>query len=751
MSDYEYKLFINNDIGNPSYNHWFYFSVINPRKTSITFNVVNMKKKDILYMAGMKPAIFSTKFQDTTGKKWHREGFNVSYTENKLITSEEKIYTLSFTYNFHFEKDKVFFAYSIPYTYSDLLLYLDEIKQMFPTISRVDTLCQTLAGNDCPMITITDSIHDYISSEQEHRLLHLSSNTRKLLRIRRIKNRDFHLIANSTYSSAQRCSNCARDSKKCKECKSGKEMTNSLEASKKGMSAKHCDKLGVVLMGRVHSGETVGSYMIKGAIDFLLSDTTGARTLRKKNVFKIVPMLNPDGVRYGNYRASLLGVDLNRKWKNPSKTLHPTIFFTKKMIEVMKELHDVKMVCDMHGHTKKFNVFMYGCCRSGREYENSKNNLLAKVIPYELGRNNKSFSFNDSHFRIEKNKGSTARVVFYQDFEIPHSYTLEASFFRAKYKKEHFVETDLERIGRDLAKLCLMFSQQRIYHTKIRETNEFLRYLMQNKLGKPVLCLDKNENKSKTQEKLNNDRRIEKQFSNIHSVDFQGPLEIDLLKSFIEVIDSVNTERSSESSKSNYEDQDSDMMLITEENFIDTELVQGDEETDFWNKIEIVKYSPDPASSGSDSEVFDLDYKQVAPTKKTRKSTSEKQEKLEEKPLRFVSSPPVSVQKSVRSKSIPKPNPTQKDNMKSLNMHIYNFGEKVQEPPDNSLIIRYPVFRSRTLIRRGQRSESNRNKPLPILSYSRPNTVSGLTTPATARKLINEISMLISNDSLSRK
>ncbi len=40
-------------------------------------------------------------------------------------------------------------------------------------------------------------------------------------------------------------------------------------------------------------------------------------------------MLNPDGVIYGNYRCSLLGVDLNRRWINPSKILHPTIYYTK--------------------------------------------------------------------------------------------------------------------------------------------------------------------------------------------------------------------------------------------------------------------------------------------------------------------------------------------------------------------------------------------------------------------------------------
>jgi murein tripeptide amidase MpaA len=57
--------------------------------------------------------------------------------------------------------------------------------------------------------------------------------------------------------------------------------------------------------------------MMKGAIDFLTSDAPEARVLRDKFVFKLVPMLNVDGVVNGNYRCSLSGADLNRRWKNP--------------------------------------------------------------------------------------------------------------------------------------------------------------------------------------------------------------------------------------------------------------------------------------------------------------------------------------------------------------------------------------------------------------------------------------------------
>jgi murein tripeptide amidase MpaA len=70
--------------------------------------------------------------------------------------------------------------------------------------------------------------------------------------------------------------------------------------------------------------------MMRGVINFLTDPfSEEARLLRENFVFKIIPMLNPDGVINGNYRSSLAGCDLNRQWKNPSKTLHPTIFNVK--------------------------------------------------------------------------------------------------------------------------------------------------------------------------------------------------------------------------------------------------------------------------------------------------------------------------------------------------------------------------------------------------------------------------------------
>jgi murein tripeptide amidase MpaA len=58
---------------------------------------------------------------------------------------------------------------------------------------------------------------------------------------------------------------------------------------------------------RVHPGESNASWMMHGIIDFLTSDNAVAVALRRRFLFRIVPMLNPDGVINGNYRCSLSG------------------------------------------------------------------------------------------------------------------------------------------------------------------------------------------------------------------------------------------------------------------------------------------------------------------------------------------------------------------------------------------------------------------------------------------------------------
>lgn len=65
----------------------------------------------------------------------------------------------------------------------------------------------------------------------------------------------------------------------------------------------YIDKLPVIILtARVHPGETPGSWIMQGILDYITSNRQIPNELRNNFVFKIVPMLNPDGVAYGNTR-----------------------------------------------------------------------------------------------------------------------------------------------------------------------------------------------------------------------------------------------------------------------------------------------------------------------------------------------------------------------------------------------------------------------------------------------------------------
>lgn len=92
---------------------------------------------------------------------------------------------------------------------------------------------------------------------------------------------------------------------------------------------------------------------MQGCIEFLLGDSKEAEYLRESCVFKIVPMLNPDGVIHGNYRCSLAGCDLNRRWKKPIKKIHPSVYYMKDMIRNLSKEREIKLIVDLHGHSRK--------------------------------------------------------------------------------------------------------------------------------------------------------------------------------------------------------------------------------------------------------------------------------------------------------------------------------------------------------------------------------------------------------------
>ncbi|GIY30058.1 hypothetical protein CDAR_445291 [Caerostris darwini] len=217
----------------------------------------------------------------------------------------------------------------------------------------------------------------------------------------------------------------------------------------------------IFLTARVHPGESNSSWVMKGTLDFLLSNK--AQKLRDSYIFKVVPMLNPDGVINGCHRVSLSGQDLNRQWITPNNRLHPTIYYTKSLFHYLTSKNKKPQVfCDYHGHSRRSNSFFFGCNpeQSWWPADETKPDCESfKILPILMDEIAPTFSLEDCEFTIERSRESTGRVTIWRQFDVPLSYTLECSYggcSQGKYSGYHLGIPQLEDTG---MKLCQCFGK----------------------------------------------------------------------------------------------------------------------------------------------------------------------------------------------------------------------------------------------------------------------------------------------------
>lgn len=197
----------------------------------------------------------------------------------------------------------------------------------------------------------------------------------------------------------------------------------------------------IFISARVHPGETPASYLMNGIIKFLLDKSDPrSKILRKYFVFKIIPIINVDGVSRGFYRYDTNSLNMNRHYPNPNQKIQPEIYAIRRLFLFYSQEYKVRYYYDLHAHVQSKGLFLFG---------NSLDFLFQVencIIPKLIEINCEYLNFDNciltekcmkSKERGDKNsKEGTGRVHFNKCTGIIHAYTIEASYFRVLNKNE---------------------------------------------------------------------------------------------------------------------------------------------------------------------------------------------------------------------------------------------------------------------------------------------------------------------------
>ncbi|XP_072263416.1 cytosolic carboxypeptidase-like protein 5 isoform X1 [Pyxicephalus adspersus] len=285
--DYEFNVWTKPDCADTEYENgnrsWFYFSVRGgtPGKL-IKINIMNMNKQSKLYAQGMAPFVRTVPIRSRWERVRDRPTFQM--VDNQFI--------LSFVHRFlDCRGATTYFAFCFPFSYEEsqeMLAGLDDrfsdCRLMSPGSSPQDSiyyhrelLCHSLDGLRVDLLTVS-SCHG-MTEEREPRL--------DKLFLDRSNPRPYRFTGKRVF----------------------------------------------FLSSRVHPGETPSSFVFNGFLEFILrQDDPRAAMLRRMFVFKLIPMLNPDGVVRGHYRTDTRGVNLNRQYLNPDFELHPSVYGAKSVL-----------------------------------------------------------------------------------------------------------------------------------------------------------------------------------------------------------------------------------------------------------------------------------------------------------------------------------------------------------------------------------------------------------------------------------
>ncbi|XP_046826372.1 cytosolic carboxypeptidase-like protein 5 isoform X3 [Vespa crabro] len=254
----------------------------------VRFNIVNLNKQVRMFSQGMCPV-----YKIIPGQlHWERIHDRPTYKVDQ--TSSD--FTLSFTYYTpENQKAVTYFAFTYPFSYTDLQNYLKkiDIRMAKHFVTSIDDIYY---HRECAIKSLEGRRLDVLTISSYHNILNVREDRFDNMFPEKHEERPFKFL----------------------------------------------DKKVVFISARVHPGETPSSFVLNGFLKFLLNrEDQIALHLRRIYVFKLIPMLNPDGVAKGHYRMDTKGVNLNRMYLNPSENDHPTIYAARNLIRYYHHSYNI--------------------------------------------------------------------------------------------------------------------------------------------------------------------------------------------------------------------------------------------------------------------------------------------------------------------------------------------------------------------------------------------------------------------------
>uniref|UniRef100_A0A7E4VT98 Pepdidase_M14_N domain-containing protein n=1 Tax=Panagrellus redivivus TaxID=6233 RepID=A0A7E4VT98_PANRE len=401
VADRHYELIISPDINQQSRHfQWFYFEVSNNKaNVPYTFEIINSVKKTSMFSNGMQPVLFSVTEAQQGRAGWVRAGSSVCYYRNCYVPRTDT------------ETEE-----SDPLDPSELSKPMKKLRK--------GSECGEKDGKENKESNNFFSIRFTINFRHEGDVCYIAYHypyTYSFLRA----TLERHLTTTdpSIYVRQDLFTTTLRGNP-----------VPIMTITAPGTDVEVQGREIVIFSARVHPGETNSSWMMHGLLKFLVSDKPEAIKLRELCVFKVIPMLNPDGVINGSHRCSLSGQDLNRTWDRPNPTLHPTIYNTKGIVQYCIDVARKPpfVFVDLHGHSRRCNVFMYGnnpdeSWRAADHAIGTGSNVYL-ALPEILANSAPGFSLKECRFSIAKSKEPSARVALWRQFGLERCYTMESTY-----------------------------------------------------------------------------------------------------------------------------------------------------------------------------------------------------------------------------------------------------------------------------------------------------------------------------------